>query len=446
LVLVCYWTVAFQIGDIVGDYEVVGLLGRGGMGQVYKVRHRILDRMDAMKVLLPDCEDEAELLQRFEREIRVQAQLHHPNIAALHTALWVERRLLMIMEFIDGVTLEQKLREGPVAPRTTVSYVCRVLDALSYAHSAGVTHRDVKPGNIMITPGGTVKLTDFGIARTARENLTRSGIAVGSLNYMSPEQIKTGVIDHRSDIYSVGVTLYEALVGRRPFQGDGDQAVIQGHLEQDPVPPADLLPGIPVALSSIVIKSLAKDPRNRFQTAAEFHDALQSLAGAGTHAGVDSAPAAATRIDPAVLSQIERCLAAAVGPIAKALMARTAPRVRELAELRRKLAEHIPDESARQKFFKCCERHGDTTARKVDLGASTNVYLYKKPDTVREWNPAFLEQAERELARYIGPMARTVVNKASKKTQTVPQLIELLGDEIPDTTERGEFISRLRRA
>jgi eukaryotic-like serine/threonine-protein kinase len=416
------------------------------MGQVYKVRHRILDRIDAMKVLLPDCEDEPELHQRFEREIRVQAQLHHPNIAALHTALWVDRRLLMIMEFIDGVTLEQKLREGPVAPRAALSCICRVLDALSYAHSAGVIHRDVKPSNIMITPDGTVKLTDFGIARTLHENLTRRGIAVGSLNYMSPEQIKTGVIDHRSDVYSVGVTLYEALVGRRPFQGDGDQEIIKAHLERVPATPAALVPGIPPALSRIVIKSLAKDARNRFQSAAEFRDALQSLPDTGTHSAVDSAPVATTSIDPAVFSQMEKCLAAAVGPIAKALMARTARQVHDLAELRRSLAEHIPDELARQEFFKCCDRSADTTGRKVNTGPSTSVYLHDRPDTARGLNPALLEQAERELARFIGPLARTVVNRASKKAQTAAQLIEMLGDEIPSMAERGEFVNRLRRA
>ena len=436
----------FQTGDIVGDYEVVDLLGRGGMGQVYKVRHRILDRIDAMKVLLPDCEDEPELHQRFEREIRVQAQLQHPNIAALHTALWVDRRLLMIMEFIDGVTLEQKLRDGPVAMREGVSCICRVLDALSYAHSAGVIHRDVKPGNIMITRHGTVKLTDFGIARTVHENLTLSGIVVGSLNYLSPEQIKTGVIDHRSDIYSVGVTLYEALVGRRPFNGDGDQAIIKAHLEQAPIPPADLVPSIPTALSKIVLKSLAKEARNRFQTAAEFRDALQSVPDTGMRSGSESAAPAAARIDPALCSQMEKCLAAAVGPIAKALVTRTARQVQDLAELRRKLAEHIPDESARQDFFKCCDREGgDTAGRKLNTGASA-AYLHNRPATSRDWNPAFLEQAERELARYIGPLARAVVNKTSKKVQTPSQLIELLGDEIPGADERNEFVSRLRRA
>jgi eukaryotic-like serine/threonine-protein kinase len=439
--------VAFQIGDTVGDYEVVGLLGRGGMGQVYKVRHRILDRIDAMKILLPDCEDEPELHQRFEREIRVQAQLRHPNIAALHTALWVDGRLLMIMEFIDGITLEQKLREGLVARGASVSYICRVLEALSYAHSGGVIHRDVKPGNIMITPDGIVKLTDFGIARTVRENITRSGIAVGSLNYMSPEQIQTGVIDHRSDIYSVGVTLYEALVGRRPFQGDGDRAIIRAHLEQIPIPPADLVPGISVALSRIVMKSLAKDSRSRFQTAAEFREALQSVPDTDTNSGAGPAPTITTSIDPSVLNRMEKCLAAAVGPIAKTLTAQIARQAQDVTELRRKLAEQIPSELARQDFFKCFDRNsGETTDRKIGAGASTTAYVHNRPGAAREWNPAFLEQAERELARHIGPLARTVVNRASKKAHTAPQLIEMLAEEIPGFKEKEEFVNLLRRA
>jgi eukaryotic-like serine/threonine-protein kinase len=439
--------VVFQVGDKVGDYEVVGLLGRGGMGQVYKVRHRILDRLDAMKVLLPDREDDPQLHQRFEREIRVHASLHHSNIAALHTALWVDGRLLMIIEFVDGVTLEQKLRGGPISIDAGVNYICRVLGALSYAHVQGVIHRDVKPGNIMITTDGTVKLTDFGIARTVHEGLTRYGMAVGSLYYMSPEQIKGGAIDGRSDIYSVGVTSYEALLGRRPFHGDGDQAIIDAHLKQMPITPAQLMPGFPEALSNIIMKSLAKDPADRFQTAEEFRSALESVRTQRESSGVRHSQVITTSIDSAILNRMEKCLATAVGPIAKALTARTARGVQDVAMLRGMLAEHIADESARRAFLRCCDRQaGETTGRQSTAGASATIYTHTRPGTTREWNPEFLQRTERELARYIGPVARIVVNKASKTVDTPVQLIDILSGEIASAKDREEFVSILRRA
>ena len=171
-----------EIGSTVGDYQVVGILGAGGMGQVYKVRNVISDRVEAMKVLLPDLVNQPDLADRFLREIKVQASLEHPNIAALHTAVRVENQLLMLMEFVEGVTLDQKLKDGPLPAAEAVNYIMQVLAALDYAHARGVVHRDIKPANMMLTPGGVVKLMDFGIARSSADHkLTQTGTTVGSL-------------------------------------------------------------------------------------------------------------------------------------------------------------------------------------------------------------------------------------------------------------------------
>jgi len=151
-----------EIGSIVGDYQVVGILGAGGMGQVYKVRNVISDRVEAMKVLLPDLVNQPDLADRFLREIKVQGSLEHPNIAALHTAVRVDNQLLMLMEFVEGVTLDQKLKDGPLPAAEAVNYIMQVLSALDYAHARGVVHRDIKPANMMLTSGGVVKLMDFG--------------------------------------------------------------------------------------------------------------------------------------------------------------------------------------------------------------------------------------------------------------------------------------------
>ncbi|HLJ16793.1 MAG TPA: serine/threonine-protein kinase [Bryobacteraceae bacterium] len=272
---------SFQAGDKVGDYQVLAVLGAGGMGQVYKVRNAISDRIEAMKILLPNLEADPDLADRFLREIKVQATLDHPNIAALHTAQRVDNQIVMVMEYVEGTTLEKLLEHGPIPLASAVDCVCQVLSALAYAHARGVIHRDIKPANMMLTPAGTVKLMDFGIARmTADRRLTQTGKTVGSLFYMSPEQIQGATeLDARSDLYSLGVSLYELVTGRRPFQGDSDYSIMAAHLQQNPVPPIQLDPNVPSALNEIILTSIAKEPAQRFQSADALHTALSSVAG-----------------------------------------------------------------------------------------------------------------------------------------------------------------------
>jgi len=212
----------FQVGEKVGDYEIVGILGRGGMGKVFRVRNLLTNRLEAMKIVLPDTAASPEMADRFLREIRVHASLDHPHIAQLRTALRIENHVVMIIELVEGEGLDECLRQGIVDVLDGIRYVGQVLSALDYAHARGVIHRDIKPANIIVTQG-TVKLTDFGIARAPGDrSFTRSGVALGSLYYMSPEQVRTEPIDGRSDLYSVGVTLYEIATGKRPFEGASD--------------------------------------------------------------------------------------------------------------------------------------------------------------------------------------------------------------------------------
>jgi serine/threonine-protein kinase len=290
-----------EIGSTIGDYQVVGILGAGGMGQVYKVRNVISDRVEAMKVLLPDLVNQPDLADRFLREIKVQGSLEHPNIAALHTAVRLENQLLMLMEFVEGVTLDQKLKGGPLPAAEAVNYIMQVLSALDYAHARGVVHRDIKPANMMLTSGGVVKLMDFGIARsTADHKLTQTGTTVGSLYYMSPEQIQ-GVTapDARSDLYSVGVSLYELVTGRRPFDGDSQFAIMSAHLAGMPVPPVTVDPRLPKLLNDVILMSVAKDAGARFQTAAALRNALANVASGLQPAAPLPAVAAAAAAKPA---------------------------------------------------------------------------------------------------------------------------------------------------
>ena len=304
-----------NIGDRIGDYEIVGMLGAGGMGKVYKVRNVISDRVEAMKVLLPDLANVPELADRFMREIKVLAGLEHPNIAALRTAQRIDNQLVMVMELVEGVTLQDRLEQGRLPVPEALEYIAQVLSALSYAHARGVIHRDIKPANMMVTAGGAVKLMDFGIAKAAGDRkLTMTGTTMGSLYYMSPEQIKGAASwIARSDLYSFGVSLYELVTGARPFHGDSDFSIMSAHLESEPVPPIDVDPQLPAALNEIILLSIAKDPAKRFQSADAFRSALGSVSGGAPVPAPAAAPQAAQTF-AAVRSAGDRCSGQPAGP------------------------------------------------------------------------------------------------------------------------------------
>jgi serine/threonine protein kinase len=269
-----------RIGTRKGDYEILGVLGAGGMGKVYKVRNVLSDRVEAMKVLLPNLTDQKDLVERFLREIKVLAGLSHPNIAGLRTALTIDNQLVMIMEYVEGTTLGSRVERGPIPCAEALNYIDQVLAALSYAHQRQIIHRDIKPSNMMLTPEGVVKLMDFGIARSGPDlGLTITGMTLGSLAYMSPEQVKCETIDARSDLYSVGVSLYELVTGQRPFKADSNFAIMQAHLKEVPRQPVELKPDLPASVSKIIVMAMEKEPAQRFQSADAFRNALDSVAG-----------------------------------------------------------------------------------------------------------------------------------------------------------------------
>src|SRR5580693_7313668 len=249
-------------------YELNHLIARGGMAEVYRARDRLLDRPVALKVLFPELSIDRSFVERFRREAQAAANLSHPNIVPVFD--WGEDTgtYFIVMEFIDGRPLSSILKSaGPLSPERTADVGAHVAAALGYAHKHGVIHRDVKPGNVLITDEGQVKVTDFGIARAinTEESLTQTGAVMGTATYFSPEQAEGVGVDSRSDIYSLGVVLFEMVTGRPPFLGESPVAVASKHVRDQPPPLRSLRPTVPADLEAVIAKAMAKVPDQRYQ-------------------------------------------------------------------------------------------------------------------------------------------------------------------------------------
>ncbi len=283
-----------------GRYELDGVVGRGGMAEVYRARDIRLDRIVAIKTLRTDLARDQIFQARFRREAQSAASLNHPSIVAVYdtgedmaTGLPVP---YIVMEYVDGRTVRDLLQEGHrLLPERSIEIIDGVLRALDYSHQAGIVHRDIKPGNVMVTRNGDVKVMDFGIARAmsdAQATMTQTAQVIGTAQYLSPEQARGERVDSRSDLYSTGCLLYELLTGRPPFTGDSPVAIAYQHVRENPVPPSRVDPDVPPWADAIVLKAMAKSPADRYQTAADMRADLQRAA-----SGMPVAAAPPTRFD-----------------------------------------------------------------------------------------------------------------------------------------------------
>jgi len=267
-----------MVGKTLGKYRIVEKIGRGGMGIVYRGVDETLDREVAIKVISPDAE--GDLARRFRAEAMTLAKVNHPNIATVYELFRDDDRLLMVMELVRGQTFEQLVDwTGPMSVERAASLVGQILDALGHAHSAGIVHRDLKPANLMLNEAGIVKVMDFGIARVAgTERMTTDGSMVGTPAYMAPEQVRGEDVDGRTDLYAVGVVLYRLLTGKLPFRASTAVAMIQSQLNEQPTPAREMRADLPEWLDGVLMRSLAKRPADRYQTAEEFRRALDAVA------------------------------------------------------------------------------------------------------------------------------------------------------------------------
>src|SRR6266699_965480 len=294
-------------GHKLGPYEIVAPLGTGGMGEVYRARDTRLERTVAIKILPAQFSSDPVRKQRFQREAKTISSLNHPHICTLHDIGHQDGIDFLVMECVEGETLAKRLEKGPLPLDQVLKFGAQIADARDKAHRSGIVHRDLKPGNIMLTPTGA-KLLDFGLAKPAPAGLvsgatltavapttpvTQEGTIVGTFQYMSPEQIEGKELDGRSDIFSLGAVLYEALTGQRAFEGKSQLSVASAILEKEPAPISTVKPMTPPALDRAIRRCLAKDPEDRWQTARDLLLELKWIAEGGSQAAL--APLGATK-------------------------------------------------------------------------------------------------------------------------------------------------------
>lgn len=276
-----------MIGRTIGSYRIEKKIGTGGVGEVYRATDLALGRTVAVKALRPELATRQQLLKRFRAEAKTLARLNHPNIAMLYAFL-EEDGLFMVMEYVKGRTLSSVIRKaGKMQPESALALFGQALDGLGYAHDLDVIHRDIKGSNLMVDASFRIKIMDFGIARVVGSaHMTRVGNLVGTPEYMAPEQIRGGDATTRSDLYSAGILLYHMLCGRVPFRAQGDFETMRSQVDDPPPPLREFAPELPPVIEEVVLRALAKDPEERFQTTQEFSEALRdaySIAGQAQH-------------------------------------------------------------------------------------------------------------------------------------------------------------------
>ncbi|HEX2757928.1 MAG TPA: serine/threonine-protein kinase, partial [Thermoanaerobaculia bacterium] len=370
-------------GSRFGDYEILEELGAGGMGKVYRARDLTLDRLVALKTLARELSADTDYVQRFLKEARAAARLNHPNIVQIYDFGCVDSIYYLAMEFVDGHSLGTYLKRGHFSETESIQIIRHACRALSVAHADGIVHRDIKPDNLMLTSRGDVKLVDLGIAKRLDEevSLTQTGQAIGTPHYISPEQIRgQRDIDSRADIYSLGATLYHLLTGHTPYPGSSGPIVMSMHLVEPLPDPRRFETSLTDGVCRVVRKMMAKSRDERYPDVYALDLDLYRLqcgempqpderpaAAAEAHAGSRAAPAyvpaTAGTFDSGVLNRIEDSLAAAVGPMARVLVRKTARNAPTYEALCGTLAEQIAETAARDKFLAKCLLAARTPSR-----------------------------------------------------------------------------------
>jgi serine/threonine-protein kinase len=442
-----------------GRYVPIERLGAGAMGVVWRAHDPAIDRSVAIKVMRTSMLDEAArdaFLERFRTEVRAAGRCSHPAIVAVYDFADDAEAPYIVMEFVEGTTLGRLLRESAanrasITPRL-VAAMLEVLDGLGAAHATGVVHRDVKPGNIMITPSGAAKLADFGIARVDLSALTGTGAMIGTPGYMAPEQALGRPVDQRADLFAVAAILYEILVGRAPFAGGSLPETLLRLTSPEPV---ELGPLAATALAPVLARGLAKKPEQRFDSARQFRDALRAALTGGfrTEAETivrpmpepvsrhgphtDSLGTGATdRFDPALLARLREDLVQQIGPIADTLLRRAAAGAETPQDLLGACVGMIEDPHERAEFLR---RNRALFAEKAGTGSGIGSRVPTVAATAFAPDATALAAIEAALAFHLGPIARVLVRKEAATAGSAQDLVERLAVHVEAEADAARF-------
>jgi serine/threonine-protein kinase len=475
----------------IGKYRIDGVLGSGAMGVVYKAWDANIARAVALKTIrreLLDGLQESELVARFRNEAQASGRLVHPNIVAVYDFGEVEGTTYIAMEYVDGTPLGAFLgKDAPMDLTASVTCITQLLRALEYAHARGVVHRDIKPANILITADAQVKITDFGIAKIESSTLTQVGAVIGTPSYMSPEQFKGEAVDGRSDLFAVGIVLYQMITGVRPFTGPAS-AVMHQIINETPLAPSTRCPGLHPAFDAVLQKAMAKRIGDRYPNAQAFSAALAAahLLHKGGQPITDEdnertvlafqrpAPAPEPARTPgtqasqpltgsmpgsmpdwlAPLAQdLQLALSTQIGPVARLVLKNTARDAFDLDDLCARLLPHIGSDAGREQFQQGVrdirKKHGLATlgtmgARsQAQQAAGTQLTQMTGMPTLLQLSPDLMEAAQQKLAVYVGPIAKVLARRASKMTGNADEFYRLLADNLPDPQERSRFLKEV---
>ena len=460
-----------------GRYRIDGILGKGAMGVVYKGFDPGIERVVALKTIRKKTfsgREQADLIGRLKNEAQAAGRLNHPNIVHVYDYGEDAESAYIVIEFVDGTVLDALLAPGRSAALPHVlAWMDGLLGGLDYAHSRGVVHRDVKPANLLVTPAGDLKISDFGIASIESPSRTQAGSMIGTPSYMSPEQLRGDAVDGRADVFSAGIVLYQMLTGARPFLGSASE-VMQQILEEDPAPPSRILPALGTRFDAVLATAMAKHPDARYPSARAFQEALLAaagkdgldpdatdLAGGGRTVLAAALPGAAvsrasqqtsrmaaagsdgggiTTMTPwkrKALPEIEASLAHQIGPMARFLLQKVADNAEGLDHLSQLLTPHIPSEVGRAQFQQALVR----LKKKLEAsGTGSGVARAAAPMLVESFDEAYADAAAERLVAIIGPIGRVVVKRAMKQTGDRQVFLQLLAAHIDNAGERTRFL------
>jgi len=466
----------------IGRYRIESILGTGAMGVVYKAFDPHIHRVVALKTVRQELlvEDGGlALIERFRTEARAAGRLQHPGIVSVYDFGEDKGISFLAMEYVDGKPLHAIVREGvPADPALIARWMTQLLQALDYAHRQGVVHRDIKPGNLLVTADQRVKIADFGVARLDAGSVTHFGTVVGTPNYMSPEQFRGDPVDGRSDLFSVGVILFQLVTGRRPYSGSA-ATVMQQILNEEPPRASAHNPALPVPMDRFLARAMARRPQDRYPDAAAF---LQDLrvhfqimvdaqpSGADATVTSDAAPPARPspetvphlagsprRPEPTTpsaslwrsdtLAFLERTLALQIGPLAKVLVRKKSQKAADFEALASELAQEIPTLSGQKAFRDALTNYRKSHATDPRATAAGAVPGFVATGSGTATAPVTcglsqeeLDAIEKKLAAYVGPIARILVKRAARTSRDEREFYRLVTEQMTDGDARGRFL------